>query len=310
MKKVLVTLLSIVLAVFAVNAQDMAKATELAKQANEALGFGENQMALDGFRQALTEALACGEEGTTLANTCKEVIPKLLLSTAKDMAKATNYDDAIARLQETVKTAKEYGDEETIEKATELIPQISMQKGASLLNGKKFDEAVTVFNDLFTADPTNGQVAIRLGQALNASGKSAEAKEIFKKAVELGQESVAKKQLSTIALKEAAAALKTKDYAAAVAAAVESNEWVENAQALQIAGQASQISGKNNDAIKYFEKFLEVSPNAKNAATVAYTVGALYQKAGNKAKAVEFYKKVLADPVLGPEAKKLVDALK
>lgn len=310
MKKVIVTLLSIVLAAVAINAQDMAKATELAKQANEALGFGENQVALDGFRQALTEALACGEEGTQLVSTCKDVIPKLLLSTAKDLAKATNYDEAIKRLQETISTAKEYGDEETIEKATDLIPQITMQKGASLLNSKNFAEAVTVFKELFAADTTNGQVALRLGQALNASGNAADAKEIFKKAVELGQEKIAKKQLATISLKEAAAALKSKDFSKAISAAVESNEWVESAQALQIAGQASQLSGKNNDAIKYFEKFLEVSPNAKNAATVAYTIGALYQKAGNKAKAVEFYSKVLSDPTLGAEAKKLVDALK
>jgi hypothetical protein len=39
-------------------------------------------------------------------------------------------------------------------------------------------------------------------------------------------------------------------------------------------------------------------------------VGALYQGAKNNAKAKEFYNKALSDPKYGPEAKKMLDALK
>ena len=111
-------------------------------------------------------------------------------------------------------------------------------------------------------------------------------------------------------MKEAAADLKAKNYAAAVTAAVKANEYAANAQALQIAGQASQLAGKNNDAIKYFEQYLAAAPDASNAGSIAYTVGALYQQAKNNAKAREFYGKAVNDPKYGAEAKKMLDALK
>ena len=63
------------------------------------------------------------------------------------------------------------------------------------------------------------------------------------------------------------------------------------------------------DAINYFEKYLEAAPTAKNANAITFTVAALYQTAGNKAKALENYKKVLTDPQFGANAKQMVDAL-
>ena len=94
-------------------------------------------------------------------------------------------------------------------------------------------------------------------------------------------------------LKRSVASLKGKKYADAVKEAVAANEYAPNPQALQIAGQASQLSGKNADAIKYFEQYLEAAPTAKNAGQIAYTVGALYQNAKNNAKAKEFFQKAV-----------------
>ena len=109
---------------------------------------------------------------------------------------------------------------------------------------------------------------------------------------------------------EAAAALKAAKFADAVAAAEKCTEYGENAQAYLVAGQASQKLNKNADAIKNFEKYLAAAPTAKNANAIAFTVAALYQKAGNKAKATAFYQKVVSDPQLGAQAKQQLDALK
>ena len=106
------------------------------------------------------------------------------------------------------------------------------------------------------------------------------------------------------------ASLKAKKYADAVKDAVTSNEYVANPQALQVAGQASQLSGKNADAIKYFEQYLEAAPNAKNAGQIAYTVGALYQQAKNNAKAKEYFSKATSDPKFGADAQKALNSLK
>ena len=185
-----------------------------------------------------------------------------------------------------------------------------MSKANSLYKAKEFDAAAAAFQEILDADPTNGNAAFYKGAALVGAGKNEEAKAAFELAAANGQEANAHKQLGNIYLKEAAAALKDKKYAAAVAAAAKVNDYTENAQAWQIAGQASQASGKNSDAIKYFEKYLEAAPTASNAGAIAYTVGALYQGAKNNAKAKEYYTKAASDPKYGAEAKKMLDALK
>lgn len=310
MKKIIVTLAAIVLGAACAFAQDMSQATETAKIANEALSTGDYDTALSGFKEALTMAEACGDDGLELVGTCKSAIAKVMNAVANKVLSEGKYDEAIAKFKEVVEVAAAYGEDDIVAKATTKIPQIMMQKANSLLNAKDFAGAADAYKAVLDNDPANGMVALRLGQALAGAGKVADAKEAFKTAAANGQEKNANKQLGNIALKEAAAALKTKNYPAAVAAAVESNEYAESAQAIQIAAQASQLQGKNDDAIKYFEKYLEVAPTAKNAGQIAYTVGALYQQAKNNAKAKEFYTKAATDPTYGAEAQKLLNALK
>ena len=147
--------------------------------------------------------------------------------------------------------------------------------------------------------------------ALNGAGNTEEAISTFLLAKDKGKEKDAVKQLCNIYTKQAAASLKGKKFAEAVEAAgkiIDLNP--ENAQAYQIAGQASQLAGKNADAISYFEKYLELAPTAKNAGQIAYTVGALYQSAKNNAKAKEYYQKAVTDPKYGAEAATLLNSLK
>lgn len=310
MKKILLTLAAVILSAGLIYAQDMAQATETAKLANEALGSGDKALALTGFQEALTQALACGEDGAELVATCKGVIPNIMLSIAKDCIKGGEYDNALAKLDEAIAKAKEYGADEIVDEATTLIPQTIVTKANGLLKEKNFAGAADEYKKALDLDPTNGNTALRLGQALAGTGKVEDAIAAFEQAAANGQEELAHKQISNIYLKKAAAALKGKNYADAVANAEKVGAYGENAQAYLIAGQASQQLGKNNDAIKNFEKYLELAPTAKNANAIAFTVAALFQKAGNKAKAVEFYKKVLNDPQLGAQAKQQIDALK
>ena len=310
MKKIFASIVLAALALGSMSAQDLAQITELYNTGAEALSSGDKPTALKAFEQAFEQATALGDEGKEVADNCKAVIPDLYLSIAKDLAKSSDYDGAVAGLKTAIEVAQKYADAGVEEQAKTLIPQIIMQKGGALLNAKKYAEAAAAYKEVVDADPTNGTAALRLGMALNAAGKADEAKAALEQAAANGQEKAANKQLGNISLKEAAAALKAKKYADAVTAAVKSSEYVESPQAFQIAGQASQLAGKNNDAIKYFEKYLELSPNAKNATQIAYIVGTLYQGAKNNAKAKEFYAKAVNDPQYGAEAKKMLDALK
>lgn len=309
MKKIFTLVAAIALTTGALFAQDLNEATETFNNALTAFQEGNKATALESFNKALTIAKGLGEDGASLANDCQGTIPKVLLSIAKDLIKEDKFDDAVAKLNETLAIATEYKVDEVIEDAKTLIPQVLMQKGNDLLKTNPA-EAATVYQQILDGDATNGVAALRLGAALNAAGKAEEAIKAFEIAAANGQEATAKKQLSNVFLKQASNFLKAKKYSDAVEAALKCNEYVANPTALQIAGQASQLGGKNNDAIKYFSDYLEAAPTAKNAGQIAYTVGALYQQAGNNAKAKEFYQKAISDPKYGAEAKKLFDALK
>ena len=309
MKKLIATLATLAVALGSAFAQDLAAVTELYNAGAESISINK-ESALKSFEEALKQAEALGEEGQEVVANCKNIIPNLKLSIAKDLVKASQFDEAIEALKDVEKVAKEYGAEEVEVEAESLIPQIKMSKANGLYKAKDYDAAAAAFQEILDADPTNGNAAFYKGAALVGAGKNAEAIAAFEIAAANGQEANANKQIGNIYLKDAANALKAKKYADAVAAAAKVNDYTENAQAWQIAGQASQAAGKNNDAIKYFEKYLDAAPDASNAGAIAYTVGALYQGAKNNAKAKEFYNKALSDPKYGAEAKKMLDALK
>ena len=310
MKKIIATIAAIVLAAGASFAQDMAELTEVYNAAAAQLEEGNKAGALENFNKAVIMAEAIGEEGADILAQCQAIIPKISLSMAKDLIKAGDYDAAIMNLDYVANIAEKYDAFEVMGEATELIPQVLKQKGASQLKDKDYAGAIETYKKILEGDPTDGVSALRLGSAYNASGAVEDAIAAFEVAAANGQDAQANKQISTIFLKKASANLKEKKYADAVENALKSNEYFANPQTLQIAGQASQMAGKNNDAIKYFSQYLEAAPDAKNVGQIAYTVGALYQNAKNNAKAKEFYNKALNDPKYGPEAKKLIDALK
>lgn len=311
MKKIISTLAALALAVGYVGAQDLTEITEMYNSGAEAIAAGDKEGALKSFEQAYELATALGEEGAEIAENCKNVIPELNLSIAKSLVNDTKYTEAIDRIKTTISVAEKFANADILAEAKELLPKVVMQNASVLLNAKKYAEAAEAYKEVLSGDPANGLAAFRLGLALTGAGKTEEAKAALQTAAENGQQAQAYKQLANLFLKEAAADLKAKQYAKAVDAAVKVTEYDgKNSLAFQIAGQASQIQNKDNDAIKYFEKYLELAPTAKNATQIAFTVGALYQKAKNNAKAVEYFQKAVNDPALGDKAKALINALK
>jgi hypothetical protein len=225
------------------------------------------------------------------------------------MIKDAKYDEAAAQLDAAAKIAAEYENAEVAAEAAELVPQMWMRKGTDALKIKDFAAAAESFGKSYALDTTNAKTALALGQALGAVGKTDEAIKAFEHAAWNGEEATAKKQISTIYLKEANSAFKAQKLADAVKAAEKANSYAENPTAYLIAGQASQKLNKNADAIKNFEKYLEIKPDASNANAITFTVAALYQGANNKAKALEFYKKIEGDAKFGAQAKQMIAAL-
>ena len=302
MKKIFLLFAAAFMAAGVASAQDINKAIQLANEGNEAFQMGEYQLAIEAFSQSLAVAEGLGAEGAEHANTCKTAICNIYLSNAKSLIKASDFDGALTKLNETISVAEGYGAAETAADAKELIPNVYMAKGNGALKAKDMASAIEAYTKVTELNPTNGDAYLRLGRALAASGKVAEAVTAYETAAANGEEADAKKQLSTLFLKKAQACAKAKDNKGTIENALKANEYLENANAYKLAASAAQKMGNNAQCIEFYEKYLAVKPDAKDAAGVTFTIAALYQQSGNNAKAAEYYQKVATDPQYGASA--------
>ena len=275
MKKIILSLASLALGAAVMSAQDLKAVSEIFNSGAESLNNGAKTEALASFQNALSQAAALGDEGKEVVDNCKNIIPNLTISIAKDLFKEGKVDEAIEKAKEALAFAKEYEIAEEVEDASKVIGQFMFQKGNDALNAKDFAGAAEAYKAVLDADPANGTAALRLGMALAGAGDVTAAEEAFNIAAANGQEAAAKKQLGNIALKAAAAALKAKDYQGALDNAVKSAEINPSANAFKIAGNAAAQLKKYKEAVEYFGKYLNISPNASDAAQIKATVEAL-----------------------------------
>lgn len=310
MKKFLLSLAAAVLAAGTIAAQDMATATETYNNGAMALQTGDNATALAYFEQALALGEACGDEGAELVGNCRDIIPQVTLAIAKDMIQANDLDNAVLQLQKAVESAGKYGKPEVADEANSLAPQVYMQKGNILLNAKDFAGAAAAYEQTVALDPDNGNAYLRLGTAYSMTGDVASAEKYLTEAMKHGQEANAAKQLSNLYLRVSQSCIKAKKYEDGIAAALKSNEYDENANAMYLAGNAAMKLDRKADAISYYEKYVAISPNAKNVNDIYYTIAVVAQQAGDNAKACGYYQKILSHPTYGATAKAQIQALK
>ena len=310
MKKIFVMFAAAIMAAGVASAQDINKAIELANNGNEAYQMGEYALAIDAFKESLTIAEGLGEEGAEHANTCKTAICNIYLSHAKNLLKAADYDGALNKLNETIAVAEAYAAAETVADAQKLIPNVYMAQGNNALKAKDMPAAIAAYSKVIELNPANGDAYLRLGRAFAAAGNFDEAVAAYETACANGEEKDAKKQLSTLFLKKAQACAKAKDNQGTIDNALKANEYLENANAYKLAASAAQKMGDNAKCIEFYEKYLAVKPDAKDAAGVTFTIAALYQQDGHKAKAIENYEKVVNDPQYGAGAQEQLKVLK
>lgn len=290
MKKILLTISCMLLSAAVAFSQDLNEATQTAMEAQEAFNAKNFTEALAGFQKALGLAEACGEEGADLIGQCKNAIPQIAMSIAKEKINAQEYDGGIEALNNALSLAEKYGVADILQEATELIPAVKQQKA----------------NQLFAA-----------AEELYQAGKLDEALEAFNIAKENGSENAISRIL-TIGLKKASTLYQGGQLSEAFEAAnsIFTNEEAsdglkKNAVAI-IAGvtQKAAASNKLADAGKYFNTLSEIDPDNSKIGVLAYTIGAMYYKAKNTAQAKSWLQKAVNDPKVGANAKQLLSAIK
>lgn len=309
MKKIAMLFAAAAMTVSVAFAQDINAVAEIYNNGAMELEMGNKEAAIQYFQTAITEAEALGEAGAEIIENCKMTIPIVMISLANDFIDADNYDAAMEWLTKAEEAANLYGDADKAADAAAKKSQVLMKKASELLKAKDYANAIVAYEQIMAADPTNGRAALQMGQAYNASGNQQKAEEAFAIAAANGQEKQANKQLSNLYVKKASAALKAKNNQEAYDFAMKSNEYLENANAYKIAGQCAMALGKTAEGLPLLEKYLELSPNAKDANQMKFNIAATAQKLGDKEKAKAYYEQVLADPKFGPSAQKQIEAL-
>jgi len=293
MKRFFVAIAAFALAATVASAQDFNDAAELFNSGAQAFNDGNKAEAVNYYKQALEQFTACEEEeAAEKVAQLKDLIPNICISIANDEIKDGEYDTALSTLAQAKALAIEYANEEAAEKADEKIAGVYMAKGGALIKAKDFAGAVDALKEAVALKADDAKAQLLLGQALLQNGAADAAIAVLEKAAELGEEVSANKLLSNTYLKKGMALVKAGKNAEAVEALEKSNSYNESANAYKLIANALTKSGKSKDAIAAYKKYLELEPNAKDAADINLTIAATAQKSGDKATAIEYYKKL------------------
>lgn len=313
MKRIFLLIAAVAMTAGIASAQDINEATTNYNNGATELQMGNNEAAITYFQTALQMGEALGEPAAELVSNCKKAICSATLSMAKDLYNSKDFAGAVEAFNKAKEVADGYGEPEIAAEAEDLAGQATKLKfnteGTAALRSKNYPVAIEAFKKVLEFEPDNGGAALQLGQAYLRSGKFDDAVGAFETAMANGQEDNSKKLLSQVYLKKAQDSIKAKDYTAAIDNCLKSNEYLETANAYKLAASASQRLNKNNDVISYYEKYLELSPKAKDFTGVAYTLAVLYQQGGNNAKAKEYYQMVVNDPQYGAAAQEQIKNL-
>ena len=308
MKRLFVAVAAFALAAGIASAQDMSAAVETFNMGAQTLETNKVE-ALNQFKSALTQFEACdADEAAEMIAQCKKIIPQTMLSIAKEQINDALYDEALETLKEATGVAEGYGQEEIAAEAKDLVPTAWSRKGAALLKAKDFVGAAAALKAAVTLTPEDGQNQLLYGQALMQAGDNDGAVAALEAAAAAGKADQANKLLSNLFLKEGMALVKANKSAEAITSLEKANSYLENASAYKLIASANTKLGKSKAAIDAYKKYLEVSPNAKDAADVMFTIAATAQKANDKATAIEYYKK-LAGTKYAEQAKAQLAAL-
>ena len=309
MKRLFVAVAAFALAAGIASAQDMSAAVETFNMGAQTLESNKAE-ALAQFKSALTQFEACAaDEAADMIAQCKKIIPQTMVSIAKEQINDSKYDEALETLKEATACAEGYGQEEIAAEAKELVPTAYVRKGAALMKAKDFVGAAAAFKGAVALTPEDGQTQLLYGQALMQAGDNDTAVTALEAAAANGKEDQAKKLLSNLFLKEGMALVKANKSAEAITALEKANSYGESANAYKLIASANTKLGKSKAAIEAYKKYLEVDPNAKDAADVMFTIAATAQKAGDKATAIEYYKKLSGNAKYAAQATQQLGAL-
>ena len=288
----------------AVEAKDYAKAAEL-------------------FESVINEGSE--EEDETIAGCVKNaqnnlpvVYTRLGSAAAGAATKATDakvkdakFAEAIAHLEKAVAKAKSYRNTKAATAANNMIGKVYQVQGGTYFNAGDFAKAIEVFAKGYSADKKNTALAMMLAESYFKSNNYAEGVKVCAEVAALPSPKYdaaiaeAKAKMGQYTNNKIAELQKANDFDGIIAM---SETIADKALAQKVLVQAYFLKKDYDKVIEIGEAAAALQTDAADQSAVYFNLGSAYNAKENKAKAIETFKKVTAEPYATP-AKEAAAAL-
>jgi len=302
MKKLVTLIALLVFAIATISAQIPA-ATEAYNKGAEAVNAGNLEEAIGHFKEAIDvlyteqeEMEELDEQSASLLADLESRLPGLMLQNATDYAKEGKNDEAIKKLEETIKQAEYIGDESTVEKANKILPQLYYRDAVSLYKESAFDQALAELEKALEADPEFAKGLYLEAVIYKKQGNDESLKEVALKAKEVkGNDDTIDKTIKLARdhfLKKGNKEKSDGNYEAAIKSLETSLDIdADNDLAYLLLLQSYKSTEQWEEAIKTAKKALEFPMDAEKTAGLYYELGTAYHGSGQSQEACAAYQK-------------------
>jgi tetratricopeptide (TPR) repeat protein len=296
----------------------------VAQEANDALGAKNYAKAVELLEQVITSGSESDDEAILeQVNSAKKNLPIAYFRVGQSAASAAQkltdaaaqtakYDEAIAALDKAMDTGSSYKVVAAVNNAKKMKGMVYNAQAAAPFNSGDYAKAAELFAKAYEADKTSNSAALNLAESYFKLDKYAEGVKVCSEiaALPAGQKNdaaiaQAKAKITQYTNNKIAALQQANDFDGIISMA----ETIDNqALAQKLMVQAYFLKKDYDKVIEIGDAAAELQADEADKSAVYFNLASSYNAKENKAKAIETFKKVTAEPYATP-AKEAAAAL-
>jgi Putative Zn-dependent protease, contains TPR repeats len=279
-------------------AQTKEEAAKLYNDGVAAFNAKNYPAAIAAFNQAIDVAEKVGDAANDVKDGVVKLLPASYLQNAIALYTGKKIEESVAEFNKTIEVGNKYNDQNVVNKAKGIVPQLYRLIGNQAFGANNFEKAKEYYNMGLKLTPDATQNLLGLGLVYEKQAKADSALVYFEKVIEVGTrtnkpEDVknAKAQARDLFIEKAAADEKAKKYEDAIEAYKNVFKYAPESEAIyyKMAFDYYSIS-KWDEAIENSNKALGLITTPEDKGKVYFLLGNIYSKKNDNANACANYK--------------------
>lgn len=293
-----------------VSAQSLTDVNTKFSEAAAAMQAKDFNKAIPLFEQVIDEGLDI--EGTeSLVAGAKKYLPQAVFMKGGGAFQGGNLEAALAEFTKAAELAELYGEVGVLNNARTWIGRTVTAQGADAFNNKDYATAAAIFQKGYEASPNDTGVALNLALSYSELGEYAKGNEVYKNIIALeGQNSrfdeavaEAKTKFTEYNLYRASESAKNKAYDEVLVAVDDILAVIPaSPEATMLRLQTYNNMSNYDKVIEFGDATVAAQTDPAQQSTANFLIGVAYQNKENKAKAIEYYRKVTGDQAAAAQA--------